>query len=244
VIRDLAGRVDRLIGGTTSVRRRLDQSGRGTTLEQFRAEQVLCAGAGLAAGLVLAVLAAARGSHTNPLAFLIVAAVLAIAGVLVRDQLLSVEIRRREQRIASEFPTVAELLALSVGAGEGPVGALERVTRMSRGALAQELGKALAEARSGSSVVVALERMASRSSVPALTRFVDGMAIAIERGTPLADVLRAQAADVRDESRRALLEAGGRKEIQMLVPVVFLVLPVTVIFALFPGFFSLQLAVA
>ena len=50
------------------------------------------------------------------------------------------------------------------------------------------------------------------------------MAIAVERGTPLADVLRAQATDVREEGRRALLEAGGRKEIAMLVPVVFIVL--------------------
>ena len=29
----------------------------------------------------------------------------------------------------------------------------------------------------------------------------------------------------------------------MLVPVVFMVLPVTVVFALFPGFYGLQLAV-
>jgi tight adherence protein C len=69
------------------------------------------------------------------------------------------------------------------------------------------------------------------------------MAIAVERGTPLAEVLRSQAADVRESTRRALLEAGGRKEIAMLVPVVFFVLPVTVIFALFPGFYSLRLAV-
>ena len=69
------------------------------------------------------------------------------------------------------------------------------------------------------------------------------MAVAVERGTPLADVLRAQASDVREEGRRALLEAGGRKEIAMLFPVVFLVLPVTIVFALFPGFYSLQLAV-
>ena len=32
-----------------------------------------------------------------------------------------------------------------------------------------------------------------------------------------------------------LMEIGGRKEILMLVPVVFLVLPVTILFALFPG---------
>src|SRR3954453_16214108 len=76
--------------------------------------------------------------------------------------------------------------------------------------------------------------MARRSGVPVLARFVDGMAIAGDRGTPLAEVLRAQAVDVREQHRRELLEVGGRKEIAMLVPVVFLVLPVTVVFALVP----------
>jgi tight adherence protein C len=40
-----------------------------------------------------------------------------------------------------------------------------------------------------------------------------------------------------------VLEAAGRKEIGMLVPVVFLVLPTTVMFALFPGYYGLHLAV-
>jgi len=137
-----------------------------------------------------------------------------------------------------EFPTVAELLALAVTAGEGAIGALERVTRVSRGELARELSRALADARSGASLVEALEGVATRTSLPPLSRFVDGIAIAVERGTPLADVLRAQAVDVREAGKRALLEAGGRKEIAMMVPVVFLVLPVTVVFALFPGFFG------
>ena len=67
------------------------------------------------------------------------------------------------------------------------------------------------------------------------------MAVAVERGTPLADVLRAQAVDVREAGAAQLLEAGGRKEIAMIVPVVFLVLPVTVVFALFPGFIRVEL---
>lgn len=66
--------------------------------------------------------------------------------------------------------------------------------------------------------------------------------LTLERGTPLAEVLRAQAVDVREAGKRALLEAGGRKEIAMMVPVVFLVLPVTVLFALFPGFFGFSFA--
>jgi tight adherence protein C len=53
-------------------------------------------------------------------------------------------------------------------------------------------------------------------------------------------VLRAQAVDVREAGKRGLLESGGRKEIGMMVPVVFLVLPVTVVFALFPGIVGLS----
>jgi tight adherence protein C len=243
ILADLARRVDRIVGGTASVRRRLDQAGRGMTVEQFRVEQVLWGAGGLLVGLVVAVLAEIRGSRANPLVFLVLTAVLVVAGVLLRDRALTNEVARREVRMLAEFPTVAEMLALAVTAGEGPVGALDRVTRLSTGELSRELGRALSEARAGASLVSALETMAARTSLPALARFVDGMAIAVERGTPLAEVLRAQASDVREEGRRALLEAGGRKEIAMLVPVVFLVLPVTIVFALFPGFYSLQLAV-
>ena len=64
--------------------------------------------------------------------------------------------------------------------------------------------------------------------------------MAVERGTPLADVLRAQAQDVREEGRRALMETGGRKEVLMMVPVVFLILPVTVVFAVFPSMVVLR----
>ena len=243
LLRDAAVFVDRVIGGTSSVRRRLDQTGRDLTVEQFRIEQVIWGAGGLLAGLALAVVTAMRGSASRPAAFLILSLVLALAGVLGRDRALSNEVTRREAKMITEFPTIAELLALSVAAGEGAVGALERVTKLSRGELARELGRALADARAGASLVNALEGMAARTSLPALARFVDGMAIAVERGTPLADVLRAQAVDVREQGRRALLEAGGRKEIAMLVPVVFLVLPVTVVFALFPGFYNLSLSV-
>ena len=65
--------------------------------------------------------------------------------------------------------------------------------------------------------------------------------MAIQRGTPLGEVLRAQAADARESARQSLIEEGGRREITMMVPVVFLVLPVTVLFAVFPGASMLQI---
>lgn len=242
-VKKFARRVDGWIGGAASVRRRLARAGGGITLEAFRVEQVLYGAVGLGLGLLFALFSALRGAHRSPVAFLILAAVFAGFGVMLRDHLLTRQVRRREARMVAEFPTIAEMLALAVSAGESPVSALERISRIAGGDLSAELRQVLADNRAGATIVTALEALAARTALPAVIRFVDGMAIAVERGTPLADVLRAQAADAREEGRRVLLEAGGRKEIAMLIPVVFFVLPVTVVFALFPGFYGLRLAV-
>ena len=77
--------------------------------------------------------------------------------------------------------------------------------------------------------------------LPAFSRCVEQIIGALERGTPLAEVLRAQAQDVRDDSKRVLLEVAGKKEVAMMVPLVFLILPTTIAFAIFPGIFVLQL---
>lgn len=241
LLRDLTRLLERVLGGSISIRHRLNQAGRGMTIDQFRAEQVVWGAVGLLAGIGAALVLTARGSF-RPVPLLVLCVICAITGVLARDRWLSREVRQREERMMTEFPTIAELLALAVAAGDGAAGALDRVASISKGELALELSRALTDARAGASLVAALDGISTRTRLPALTRFVDGVAIAVERGTPLAEVLRAQAVDVREAGKRALLEAGGRKEIAMMIPVVFLVLPVTVLFALFPGFYGLRFA--
>lgn len=145
-------------------------------------------------------------------------------------------------QLTEEFPVVADLLALAVAAGESPVAGLERILRTLDGALADELATVLGDVRTGRTVPAAFEALASRTGVASIARFAEGLAVAVDRGTPLVDVLHAQAADVREAARRALLEAGGRKEILMMIPVVFLVLPVTVVFAFYPGLVGLRLS--
>lgn len=240
VVADLVRLLDRVMGGVGTTRRRLDAAGLELTMDQFRVEQLAWGAAGLGAGIAAALLLAA-GGRRSPLPLLLLVAVLAVAGVVGRDRYLTHQVRERERRIIAEFPTVAELLALAVAAGESPVGALERVVRVVRGELVRELGQALAEARAGSTLVHALDGVARRTSLPVLARFVDGMTVAVERGTPLTDVLRAQAVDVRESGKRALMEAAGRKEIGMMIPIVFLILPVTILFLLYPGFVNLTL---
>ncbi|MBD7917676.1 type II secretion system F family protein [Cellulomonas sp. Sa3CUA2] len=216
------------------LRHRLSRAGRTETVEQFRAQQVVCGVVGLAVGLLLAVtLAATRGGGLVPLVALVL--VVGLVGALAPDWLLGRQVARREARLLAQMPTVTELLALAVSAGEGATGALERVVRQTRGELADELARTLADARAGAPLTTALQSLADRTGIPALARFAEGVAVAVERGSPLADVLRAQAQDVREEGRRALMQTGGRKEVLMMVPVVFLILPVTVLFAVFPS---------
>ncbi len=239
VLGDAVRILDRFIGGRTSVRRRLDALGSGLGVEDFRVEQVIWGALGLGSGAVLGILFAGLTASVSPLSLLLFGVGGLTAGVVGRDWWLTQQVSRREATMLAEFPVVAELLALAVTAGEGPVGAIDRVCRLTGGELGRELSATLASARSGLSLVDALQALSDRTSLAVLSRFVDGIVVATERGTPLADVLRAQAADVREVGKRRLLEAGGRKEIAMMVPVVFLVLPVTVLFALYPGLVSI-----
>lgn len=240
MLRAVADSVGGVLGGSASVRRRLVRLGSASSIEQFRIRQVTWGVAGFTGSAVLATLVwSVRGGNVP--ALLVLCLVGFITGVLGCDNRLSAQVRVREDRMRAEFPVVADLMALAVAAGESPVAALERILRVIHGSLGEEIGRVLADVRTGTPVAAAFDALAARTGVPSIARFAEGMAVAIERGTPLVDVLHAQAADVRESTRRDLIEAGGRKEVAMMIPVVFLILPVTVVFAFFPGYVGLHL---
>jgi tight adherence protein C len=232
--------LDSIIGGRESVRRRLERASSSLSVEQFRVSQLEWGIAAFVAAAVVGLLGPARAPG-RAVPWPLVCAATATLGILLRENRLTSAVKTRESRMLLEFPVVADLLALSVAAGEGPVAALGRVVASCRGELPSELGRVLAEARAGTPLTTALDRLAARSGLAIVARFVDGFSVALARGTPLADVLSAQAADVRDAGRRSLIEAGARKEVLMMVPVVFLILPVTLLFAFFPGVIGLRL---
>ncbi|HEX6247307.1 MAG TPA: type II secretion system F family protein [Nocardioidaceae bacterium] len=239
-LRSLADGLDRVLGGTASVRRRLERANLPMTVHDFRVEQALwgLVAFSVTAGVSLFVV---LGSPGRAVPLLVLCGVAFVFGALLRENRLTAQVKERERRMLAEFPTVAELLALAVAAGEGPVSALDRVVTRADGELSVELSRVLAEVRTGTPVARALDDLAVRAGLPVVARFAEALAVALERGTPLADVMHAQAADVREAGRRALIETGARKEVLMMVPVVFLVLPVTVLFAFWPGVVGLRL---
>jgi tight adherence protein C len=239
VLAQLKVRLPALLGSDAALEARLTAAGDPTTAEAFRMQQMLWGLAGSGSVLAAVLVMAASGRPVRPAAALLLLAVAGTFGVLLRDRRLTAAVKRRREAVEAGLPVVADLLALAVASGESPAAALARVARVAHGPLADECGRAMRDAQSGLGLVAALEAMARRVDVPAVGRFVDGVAIAVQRGTPLGDVLRAQAGDARAEQHRALLETAGRKELLMLVPVVFLVLPTVVLVALFPAITSL-----
>jgi len=229
--------------GRNGVRERLDAAGRAPDEIAFRVEQIVWGGVGVTGVLLAVVLGAASGVIAPSPWFVPVAGITGACGALARDWYLSKEVSRRHAALMNDLPTAIDHMTLALLAGESVAGAFLRVASSAPGPVADEFGRVAADVRGGEGVVAALETFGTRVADPAVGRFVDSLCTAVERGTSLADVLRAQADDVRDARRRHLLELGGRREILMLVPVVFLIMPVVVLFALYPGLVSLDLLV-
>jgi tight adherence protein C len=231
-------------GDEPALIKRLRAAGRAASSDRaarHRQHQLLWFIAGTSMGLVGVSVIASTGRHVPLLAGTLLVGLAALSGVLLHDHRLSAAIRSRRELMAAELPPTAELLALAVGAGESTSSALERVARVSSGALAAEFAAAAEAARAGASVLQCLGQIADSVDLPPLRRMVDAISIAVDRGTPLGEVLRAQAADLRAEMSRASIESAGRKEIAMLLPVVFLVMPTVVVVALYPGWQTLQM---
>jgi len=230
-------RLDWLGGG---IQRRLELAG-DVGVSEFRLMQLTAIGLGSGMGVLVGLFGVTSGA--SPVCLPLLLGVGAIAGAVLANQLLTVRIQRRQRLLGQQLPVVAELLAFAVAAGEAPAQAMERVCRSLDGELAGEFESSLAEVRGGRPLDLALRSMATRCGHRDVERFLDACVVAMERGSPLAEVLRAQAADARAAQRRALMESASRKEVAMLVPVVFLILPIVVLVAVFPGLQGLQLVI-
>ncbi|KGJ72720.1 pilus assembly protein [Cryobacterium roopkundense] len=207
-----------VLGGSDTIEKRMRQSGSSRTVDEFRSGQLVWGLVSLAAGVVLT--ASIPAVRSLPLVLqLALPLLLGIGGTLAREWLLQRAATARLARMRSELPTILEFLTLCLSAGEGILDSLRRVAGTSSGELSREFAGVVAEVRTGVPLAEALKSLAHDLDLPEVTRLVDQVTGALDRGSPLAEVLRAQAQDARDQAKRALLEVAGQKEVAMLVPV-------------------------
>lgn len=221
----------------TEVRARLKQLGRGSEedYENFRLAQlglVTCLVAGTTSLFIFQIISPA-------LYFLlsIMGGALIIFGL---ERNLSNRCKIRLQRIESEFPSLIEMLTLAAGAGESPVSSLKRISLRAHGHLAGEISEVIRSVEEGVPFFIALDAMSHRIGSTSVRRFVDSLIISLSRGTSLVDTLSHNVQESRNQERVRLLTAAGKAEINMMIPVVFLILPVSILFALFPSITALN----
>jgi tight adherence protein C len=236
-LRAIAGRTrDRSL-----VKTRLAELGRQTQseYEEFRYLQLLYSGILSLVSLVLCLL----GRSSIPvMALLLVVA--AIATYLYMDRQLTSEVKKQRSAIEAEFPAIIEMLTLAISAGESPLTALKRIAENSHGNLSIRFRQVISKVHQGLSFHAALDLMGRDLNSPLVRRFIDSLVNAMVRGAPITEVLTRHAQEAREHQRNRILAAAGKAEISMMIPVVFLILPISILFAIWPSLTNLNLFAA
>lgn len=178
----------------------------------------------------------------NPpaLALLLSVSTFSLTFVLI-DRDLTKKVKKQRLMIDAEFPAAIEMFSLALSAGETPIVAMERIAVTAKGSLSREFSKVVDQVKLGIPFHLALDQMGRGLESLLIRRFVDSLIIATLRGAPLIEVLQRHAQEARESQRNRVLGAAAKAEISMMIPVVFLILPISILFALWPSLANLNL---
>ena len=147
-----------------------------------------------------------------------------------------------QQEINEELNSMLQMLSIMVSAGESPMSALKYVSRRSNGVLPSLISESLEKFEDGKTITQILDLLATTTRSPQVRRLTNSIQIAIIRGTPILDVFNNQILAINKLINFNLMKLSGRSEIALLIPVVFLILPITISFAVWPSIYGLNQA--
>jgi tight adherence protein C len=135
-----------------------------------------------------------------------------------------------------ELPTQIQLLTVLISSGISPARAIALLSMRSNSISCQKFTEVVQGIDDGESVVEALDKLVQRNQSLVLRRFITSLILGIERGSSLTPILISQVRDSRLASKTETLKRAGKAEIALLIPVVFLILPISILFALWPSY--------
>ncbi|MFM6977557.1 MAG: type II secretion system F family protein [Micrococcales bacterium] len=138
-------------------------------------------------------------------------------------------------QIDFQLAALVEMLVAILLSGESLFLALKRVAEISSSLVSSEIEIMLKRVELGGELTVELSALCERLPTESMREFSNKLSLAMGRGTPLASSLSALAMSIRAARASKLLRIAGVNETKMLIPVVLLICPVTVIFALYPS---------
>jgi tight adherence protein C len=163
-----------------------------------------------------------------------------VLGFMAPNFVLNSKVRSRQAAVAAELPDALDLLSVSVEAGLGFDGAVQKLTEHMKGPLIEEFELALGEMRIGEGRQEALKKMADRSASPEMASFVRAIIQADQLGISLGRILRIQAGDTRLKRQLLAEEKAMKAPIKMLFPTVLFIFPAMFIVVLGPAFLNLS----
>jgi len=141
----------------------------------------------------------------------------------------------RQKAIRLALPDTLDQMTIAVEAGVGFDAAMAKAAGGGRGPLAEELIRTLQDISIGQSRREAFRALERRTSSDDLRRFIRAVVQADAYGISVADVLRAQAADMRVRRRQRAEEQAMKVPVKIVFPLVFCILPVLFIVVLAPA---------
>jgi tight adherence protein C len=207
-------------GVVAATHARIERAGLGgrITVDQVLVTKVALANLALFLGVVRTLVAPSLGVW-------VLCALLGGLGYLVPDALLDRRARERAGVIERELADTLDQVTITVEAGLGFEAALARVARSGDGPLAADLARLLQDIHIGVPRDVAFEHLAARTDVADLRQFVVALRQAERHGLPIAQVLRVQAAELREKRRLRAEERAQKIPVKMIFPLVCFILP-------------------
>jgi len=161
--------------------------------------------------------------------FIVMAAGLAIVGLILPKAFLDNRVGARKTQIENEFPDALDLMVVCVESGLGMEGAIVRVgteTHESHPRISMEFEMVSLELRAGRTRAEALRHMADRTQVEMISSFVALMIQTDALGGSIAQTLRTYSAEMREHRMLRAEEKAMRLPVLLTVPLVFFILPV------------------
>lgn len=218
-------------------RERLLQAGRPVDATRFVAAKALIAAATLAVFVLAFGIAGARG-QVDGRAVLIAGAATALSYSLP-EVWLSRAIGRRRKAYQRALPDVMDLLCVSVEAGLGFDGAVQKVAEKFSPPIGEEFREYLKEVKLGKPRSEALRGLSSRAGLAEVQTFTAAVIQAEELGVSITKVLRVQSEQLRQRRKQQAEEKAMKTPIKMLFPLIIFIFPTVFIVVLGPAVLSL-----
>lgn len=213
------------------IRRRMSQAGQSVDPAKFVMQQVAGAAVLGLVCLVPALLMLGKGQGQ--------ALLLPVIGVVLGWRLPGFSLARRtkarQKELARMLPDVMDVLSVSVEAGLGFDGAMQKVSEKFAEPIASEFGAYLASVRLGTPRAEALRGLAERSGLPDLQTFVAAIIQADQLGVSIGRVLKGQSEALRQARRQKAEEKAMQLPLKLLFPLVLFIFPTLFLVLLGPA---------